>query len=299
MSFQDYMNNRQSAFKQMTETLKQDFNKETSGKDDRIWKPQMGKDGTGYAVVRLLPGSDPNKTPWVKVYDHAFTGPSGKWYIENSLTTLGKQDPVSEYNTKLWNNGTEAGKEQARKQKRRTYYYANALVLQDPANPASEGKVVIYRFGQKIFDKIMEALQPKFADEKPLNPFDMFEGANLKIKIKTVAGYWNYDSSEFDRVSPISEDESKLEGVFNAQHNVHEFIDPDNFKSYEDLQNRLNGVLGVGEEMSTTPAATAETTTTSTSDEDLAKVFSSSESTTSSSDDDEDLESYFKSLASD
>lgn len=304
MSFSDYLNNRKTAFETIANSVKTD-NFSESKSDDNVWKPTMGKDGTGYAVVRFLPGKDVAKAPYIKMYNHGFTGPSGKWYIENSLTTIGQKDPVSEYNSKLWNNGTEAGKEQARKQKRRTNYYANVLVMKDPENPSNEGKVLIYRFGQKIFDKLMGALQPEFADEEPLNPFDIIEGANFRIKLKTVAGYWNYDSSDFERPSPLSEDESKLEGIFNAQHDIHAMLDNDQFKSYEELQERLNDVLdlnGGGADYNPTPGPVAEprkvpTAETSTADAELADVFKESKS--SDSNDDDDLEDYFKSLASD
>ena len=305
MSFSDYLANRQSAMTNMVENLQKDINQGArSGDDDRIWKPKMGSDNTGYAVVRFLPGKDFTKTPWVKMYDHGFTGPSGKWYIENSLTTLGQQDPVSEYNSKLWNNGTESGKDQARKQKRRTSYYANVLVIKDPANPQNEGKVKLYKFGQKIFDKIMTAMQPEFADEDPMNPFDLIEGANFRIKIKMVAGYWNYDSSDFEKVSPLSEDDSKLEQVFNSQYDVHELIAPDQFKSYEELQQKLNMVLGEGPTMQErqVSADVEKVEAKSEFDDYFKDETTTSEGSASSSDtstDDEDLESYFKSLATD
>lgn len=286
----------------MVQSLQKEINKETrGGDDDRIWKPTMGSDGTGYAVVRLLPGKDVNKTPWVRVYDHGFQGPSGKWYIENSLTTIGQKDPVSEYNSRLWNNGTEAGKEQARKQKRRTSYYANVLVVKDPNNSQNEGKVKLFKFGQKIFDKIMAAMQPEFADEDPINPFDMFEGANFRIKIKMVAGYWNYDASDFERVSPLSEDEAKLEAVFNAQHDVHDLISEDKFKSYDELQTKLHEVLGevgVAPASATRPSTPAAPNKEKSEFDDYFKTETSETSDVSSSDDD-DLESYFKSLAND
>ena len=305
MSFSDYLANRQSAMSNMVESLQKDINQNTrSGDDDRIWKPKMGSDNTGYAVVRFLPGKDVSKTPWVKMYDHGFTGPSGKWYIENSLTTLGQQDPVSEYNSKLWNNGTEAGKEQARKQKRRTSYYANVLVIKDPANPQNEGKIKLYKFGQKIFDKVMAAMQPEFADEDPMNPFDIIEGANFRIKIKMVGGYWNYDSSDFERPAPLSEDESKLEQVFNSQYDVHELVAPDQFKSYEELQQKLNMVLGEGPSAQETQAAADVDTVEAKSEfDDYFKsdttTSEGSASTSETSTDDDDLESYFKSLATD
>ena len=291
MSFQDYLKNRQEV---NTENR--------TGDDDRIWKPKMGSDNTGYAVVRFLPGSDVNKTPWVRVYSHGFKGPNGKWYIEKSLTTVGQQDPVSEYNSKLWNTGIESNKEVARKQKRRTSYYANVLVVKDPANPSNEGKVMIYQFGQKIFDKVMGAMQPEFADEEAVNPFDLIEGANFRIKIKIVSGYWNYDSSEFERPSALSEEESKLEAVFNAQHDVHEMVDPTTFKSYDELNTKLMGVIGQtsGESYQDTSSnvsvPTAETTNTK---EEFGAVFEKPTETSTSSTDEDDLEDYFKSLAAD
>ena len=301
MSFSDYLKNRSTAFDSMKEAMKSDTITETKG-DENIWKPTMGSDGTGYSVVRFLPGKDINKTPWVKLYSHGFQGPGGKWYIENSLTTVGQQDPVSEYNSKLWATGIEENRETARKQKRRTNYYANVLVIKDPANPSNEGKVMIYRFGQKIFDKIMTAMQPEFADEVAINPFDLIEGANFRIKLKTVGGYWNYDASDFENVSALSEDDEKLEAVFNAQHDVHTLIAPDQFKSYDELQKKLSMVLGeaqparVETSRKAAPLPTAETT--SNDDVDLSAVFKESDSKSASSDDD-DLEDYFKSLAAD
>lgn len=302
MSFQDYLANREQAFKSVTEKLKTDTFQKTSD-DDRYWKPTMGKDGTGYAVVRFLPGTDVNKAPWVKLYSHGFQGPGGKWYIENSLTTLGQQDPVSEFNSKLWNSGIEADKEQARKQKRRTNYYANVLVVKDPENPSNEGQVKMYRFGQKIFDMIMEAMQPEFADDDPINPFDIIEGANFRIKLRTVAGYWNYDASSFEKPSQLSDNESLLENVFNAQHDIYSLIAPDQFKSYDELKEKLNNVLG---EAATAPApqqqtysATEEIVEKVESNNEFAAAFSEETTTTSSKSDDDDLESYFKSLAAD
>ena len=303
MSFSDYLKNRESAFQTVTESLKKDVQSDVRQGDDNVWKPQMGTDGTGYAVVRFLPGKDINKTPWIKLFSHGFQGPTGKWFIENSLTTLGQKDPVSEYNSVLWNNGTEAGKEQARKQKRRTNYYANVLVLKDPLDPSSEGKVKIFRFGQKIFDKVMNALQPEFADETPLNPFDLIEGANFRIKIKTVAGYWNYDASEFEKPSPLSEDETRLEQVFNAQHDVHALIAPDQFKSYDELKDHLYTVLELTGGSAPTQREPAErqplpTAETSNSEADFSEVFKETTTETSSTNEDDDLEDYFKSLAS-
>lgn len=304
MSFDDYLKNRTSQFDKLAQSLKQNTENK-SYDDDRIWKARMGKDGTGYAVVRFLPGKDSSKTPWVTIYDHGFQGPTGKWYIENSLTTINEQDPVSEYNSKLWNSGIESNKDVARKQKRRTAYYANVLVLQDPQDPSNEGKVKIFKFGQKIFEKLMSSMQPEFADEDPINPFDLIDGANFRIKIKMVAGYWNYDASAFEKSAPMSESEDKLRAVFEAQHDVHDLIAKDKFKSYDELKEKLIQVLGDDYQGDQTaevraPKVAAPTAETSTAaDNDFAEVFETKTETTSSSNDDDDLEDYFKSLAAD
>ena len=213
------------------------------GADERLWKPEMDKTGNGYAVIRFLPAPDGEELPWAKLYSHAFQG-AGGWYIENSLTTIGQKDPLGEYNRELWNSGNEADKETVRKQKRKLSYYANIYVVQDKANPQNEGKVFLYKFGKKIFDKIMEAMQPEFEDETPINPFDFWTGANFKLKLKKVAGYWNYDSSEFDRPSPLLDDDDALEQIWKQQYSLEAETAADKFKTYEQLENRLNLVLG-------------------------------------------------------
>lgn len=220
---------------------------ETSSKDDNFWKPEVDKVGNGYAVIRFLPqpsvdGDD--SYPWVKVFNHGFQGPGG-WYIENSLTTLGQKDPVSEYNSQLWNSGIEANKEVARKQKRRLSYIANVYIVEDSKNPQNEGKVFLYKFGKKIFDKINEAMNPQFEDEKPINPFDLWGGANFKLKIRKVEGYQNYDKSEFESPAPLLNDDDKLEAIWKKEYSLKEFLLPENFKSYDDLKARLDKVLGL------------------------------------------------------
>jgi hypothetical protein len=214
--------------------------------DDRFWQPEVDKAGNGYAVIRFLAPPKGEELPWVRVWNHGFQGPTGKWYIENSLTTIGKTDPVSEFNTELWNSGSEANKEVARKQKRKLTYYTNILIVQDSKRPENEGKVFLFKFGKKIFDKIKDVAEPQFEDEKPLNPFDFWEGANFKLKIRNVEGYRNYDKSEFDTPSPISEDDSIIENIWNKQHSLTAFLDPKNFKSYEDLKKKLDMVLSGG-----------------------------------------------------
>ena len=214
----------------------------TGGADERLWKLEVDKAGNGYAVIRFLPAPNGEELPWAKVWSHAFQGPGG-WYIENSLTTLGGKDPVSEYNRLLWNSGNDADKDLARKQKRKLSYISNIYVVKDPTNPQNEGKVFLYKFGKKIFDKITAAMQPEFEDEEAIDPFDFWQGANFKLKAKNVAGYRNYDSSEFAATDALLEDDDALEALWKKQYSLAEFTAADQFKSYEDLEKRLNSVL--------------------------------------------------------
>jgi len=269
--------------------------------DDRYWQPEVDKAGNGYAVIRFLAPPKGEELPWVRIWNHGFQGPTGKWYIENSLTTLGKQDPVSELNTELWNSGSEANKEVARKQKRKLTYITNILIVQDTKHPENEGKVFLYKFGKKIFDKIKDVAEPQFEDEKPLNPFDFWEGANFKLKIRNVEGYRNYDKSEFDSPSPVSNDDSIIEAIWSKQHSLTAFLEPKNFKSYDDLKKKLTMVLSNG----APPVKPAENV-------DLDEVQSFTKPTAQANrtpaptpkkevdfeDDDESL-SYFSKLASD
>ena len=258
--------------------------------DERLWRPQLDKSGNGYAVIRFLPPCDGENLPWAKLWSHAFQGPTGQWYIENSLTTLSQKDPVSEHNTRLWNSGVESDKEIARKQKRKLQYYSNIYVVSDTKNPANEGKVFLYRFGKKIFDKLMEAMQPAFEDETPINPFDFWTGANFKLKIRKVDGYWNYDKSEFDNVSTLSDNDDELEKVYKSQYSLNEFTAPTNFKSYDELKTRLDMVLS-----GTVAVSTVETLM---EDEPTAPVVVDTKAV-SATDDEDDAMSYFEKLASD
>jgi hypothetical protein len=237
---------KQSSLGSLTAKLVKEVEKQNNsggGGDDRLWKPEMDKTGNGYAVIRFLPAPDGEDLPWVKLYSHAFQGPGG-WYIENSLTTNGGKDPVSEYNRELWNSGIDADKDTVRKQKRKLSFYANIYVVQDKANPQNEGKVFLYKFGKKIFDKIMEAMQPEYEDETAINPFDFWQGANFKLKLKKVAGYWNYDSSEFAAPSPLLDDDDALEALWKKQYSLQDLVAADKFKTYEELDKRLKMVLG-------------------------------------------------------
>ena len=245
MSFSDLK--KQSKLGNLTAKLVKEVekmnNNGSSSGDDRLWKLECDKSGNGYAVIRFLPAPNGEDLPFVKLYSHAFQGPGG-WYIENSLTTLGQKDPVSEYNTMLWNNGTDAGKEAARKQKRKLTYVANIYVVKDPANPENEGKVFLYKFGKKIFDKLTAAMQPEFEDEEAIDPFDFWGGANFKLKAKNVAGYRNYDSSEFARSDALLDDDDAMEAIWKRQYSLAELVAADQFKDYETLKKRLDYVLG-------------------------------------------------------
>jgi hypothetical protein len=213
--------------------------------DDRFWQPEVDKAGNGYAVIRFLAPPKGEELPWVRIWNHGFQGPTGKWYIENSLTTLNKTDPVSEYNTELWNSGSEANKEIARKQKRKLTYIANIMIVKDPAHPENEGKVFLYKFGKKIWDKIKDLADPQFEDEKPINVFDFWEGANFKLKIRNVEGYRNYDKSEFESPSALSEDDSAIEEIWGKQYSLLQFLDEKNFKSYDELKKKFDMVMGL------------------------------------------------------
>ena len=244
MSFADLK--KQSSLGSLTAKLVKEVEKANTsggGGDERLWKPELDKTGNGYAVIRFLPAPNGEDLPFVKLYSHAFQGPGG-WYIENSLTTLGQKDPVSEYNSMLWNNGTDAGKEMARKQKRKLTYISNIYVVKDPANPENEGKVFLYKFGKKIFDKLTAAMQPEFEDEEAIDPFDFWQGANFKLKAKNVAGYRNYDSSEFARQEALLDDDDAMEAVWKKQYSLQDFVAPEQFKTYEELKNAMDYVLG-------------------------------------------------------
>ena len=258
--------------------------------DERLWKPELDKSGTGQAIIRFLPAKDGEELPWIKLWKHAFQGPTGKWFIENSLTTLNQKDPVSEHNSQLWNTGLESDKEIARKQKRKLEYYSNIFVVSDPKHPENNGKVFLFRYGKKIFDKIMAAMQPEFEDETPINPFDFWEGANFKLKIRKVDGYWNYDKSEFDNSSALFDNDGKIEEVWKSAYPLAEFSASTNFKSYEELKTRLDAVLSgsvtvgnVAEQIEDEPVATPKIDTT--------PVQSSSE------EEDDDTMDYFQKLA--
>ena len=294
----DQLKRSNSLDKLLGEVQKQNAPQEKkSYKDDRLWKPELDKSGNGYAVIRFLPAVEGEDMPWAKVYNHAFQGPTGQWYIENSLTTIGQKDPVSEMNSAYWNTGIESDKEIARKQKRKLQYFSNIYVVSDSKHPENEGKVFLFRYGKKIFDKIMASMQPEFEDESPVNPFDFWEGANFKLKIRKVAGYWNYDSSEFEKPSAIFDNDAQIEEVWKTQYGLAEYSASTNFKSYEELKTRLNTVLSgsvtvgnVAEKMEDEPVADARVDTKPVDNTPTSEVDKTD-------DDDDDTMDYFQKLA--
>lgn len=295
MSFAALKRSSGNVEKLTKELEKLNTNQTNNSEDTRFWKVTTDKAGNGYAVIRFLaaPAVDgEDSLPWVRIFDHGFQGPGG-WYIENSLTTLNQKDPVSEYNSVLWNSGVEANKEIARKQKRRLKYISNIMVIQDPSNPENDGKIFLYKYGKKIFNKITESMNPQFEDEKPVNPFDFWNGANFKLKVRNVEGYQNYDKSSFDAPTALFDgDDAKLESLWKKEYSLKEFLDAKNFKSYEDLKRRLDRVLGLD--------GSAPVSKSVESDNKSRLVQSKPQvPVTQAADDDDDDLKYFKKLADD
>ena len=296
---------KQSKLGSLTEKLVKEvekMNNSGSSSDDRVWKLDCDKSGNGYAVIRFLPAPEGEDLPFVKVYSHAFQGPGG-WLIDNCLTTLNQKCPVCEHNSGLWNSGVDANKEVARKQKRKLTYVSNIYVVKDPANPENEGKVFLFKYGKKIFDKLTAAMQPEFEDEQAIDPFDFWNGANFKLKAKNVAGYRNYDSSEFASPSALNDDDEVLEAIWKKEYSLSEFVSPSEYKSYEELKKRLDNVLGIkgssARTLSVEEEGEDEGSYAPPLTEDLKEELNSLSSRSSSSYDDEDDDtlSYFARLA--
>jgi len=307
MSFDALKKNRSSSLNKLNQQLEKISQKSYSDPNEgKFWKPTRDKAGNGFAIIRFLPAPQGEDMPFVRIWDHGFQGPTGLWYIENSLTTLNQDDPVSEFNSKLWNSGIDSDKEQARKQKRRLKYVSNILVIKDSANPENEGKVFLYQFGKKIFDKL-NMMNPSFEDETPVNPFDFWEGANFRLKIRQFEGYPNYDKSEFDGPSALSDDDAELERIWTQQHSLQELVDPKNFKSYAELKTKLYRVLALDEEPSNPTTAEDDSddldlgsmmgnTSRSAPEPTLKETMPEPSASMSMDDDDDDL-SIFKELA--
>ena len=298
-TFAELRKSRSKDLEKLTEQVNKLNDKSSEKKsyeDTRFWKPTVDKAGNGMAVIRFLPAAEGEDMPWVQLFSHSFQGPTGQWYIENSLTTLNKKDPVSEHNIMLWNSGVESDKETARKQKRKLQYIANVYIVKDPSNPDNDGKVFLFKFGKKIFDKLNDLMNPEFEDETPVNPFDLWEGANFKLKIRKVEGYQNYDKSEFDSPAALSEDDDELERIWKAQNKLSEFITEGNFKSYDELKARLNKVLNLEDDVVTEKPSTPVTKKAEKPAE--VKKAKTVEDSPPWNDEDGDL-SYFEKLAED
>jgi len=294
MSFANLKRNRNTIADLVASANPETKKDKSSYVDERQWKPTVDKAGNGYAVIRFLPGKDGNME-FVRYWDHGFKGPTGQWYIEKSLTSIGQQDPVSEMNSKLWATENDEDRALVRERKRRLHYVANILVESDPSNPENEGKVFLYTFGKKIFDKIMDMMQPQFQDEEPVNPFDFWEGASFKLKIRNVEGYRNYDKSEFASPAPLSNDDDELETIYNQLYDLNEFTDPSNYKTYEELEQRLHLVLGQIE----TPRSTSQQVEMETVREaaPMRSTPAPEPRSISTDDDEEDTMSFFSKLA--
>jgi hypothetical protein len=306
MSFEALKKNRSKSLEKLTAQLDKINTKGYSDPNEgKFWKPTRDSAGNGFAIIRFLPAPEAEDMPFVQIWDHGFQGPGG-WYIENSLTTIGKPDPVTELNSKLWNTSNDdesPERKQARKQKRRLKYISNIYVIKDSGNPENEGKVFLFSYGKKIWDKLNDMMNPSFEDEEPVNPFDFWGGANFRLKIRQFEGYPNYDKSEFDSSAPLFEDDDELENVYKKLHSLQDLIDPKNFKTYEELQAKLHKVLGISGSTQKSSTASAEDEI----DEDLdlsslskhkseTPMKQSEAPSISVSDDDGDLE-FFKNLA--
>tara|TARA_R100000995_G_C3468340_1_gene116948 strand:- start:178 stop:1089 length:912 start_codon:yes stop_codon:yes gene_type:complete len=302
MSFAAMKKNRQSQIDKLSGELSK-LNQSTPRDDDGFWKPEVDKSGNGSAIIRFLPAPNGEDVPFVRIWDHGFQGPGG-WFIEKSLTTLGEKCPVSEYNSMLWNSGTEADKTFVRqKTKRRLSFVSNIYVVKDPSNPDNEGQVFLYKYGKKIFDKLQDQMTPEFDDETPVNPFDLWDGANFRLKIRKVEGYRNYDKSEFDSSAALLDDDEKLEEIWNSEKSLSDLVDPKHFKSYDELKSKLYRVLALD------GGGTANTVTADELSEPKPQKQRKAKQTTeeappwdetvSDSSDEEDGLSFFKQLAED
>jgi len=293
-SFASLKKNRSADLERLNQSIEKINNPKNnfSREDERFWKAELDKSGSGYAVIRFLPSPENEDMPYVRVFNHGFQGPGG-WYIENSLTTIGQKDPLAEYNSTLWNSGIEANKEIARKQKRRLTYFSNIFVVEDKANPQNEGKNFLFRYGKKIFDMVSSMANPEFEDETQVDVFNLWDGANFKLKIRKLDGYSNYDKSEFITAAPLFEDDDKMESVWKSQHSLEEFVNESNFKSFDDLKTRLDTVLG----NTPSPAMSAPASVEATSAPfDGGHPITSTPSSTGETTNDDNLD-YFKKLA--
>lgn len=219
--------------------------------DERFWYPAVDKAGNGSALIRFLPTPDGGQHEFVRLFTHGFQ--EKRWFIENCPTTIGGKCPVCEHNSELWNTGVEAHKALVRGsgnkagRKRQLSYIANIYVIKDPANPENEGKVFLFRYGKKIHDMIQFAMKPPadgIEEIDPIDPYDLWEGANFKMVIRNVDGRRNYDKSGFLASTPLMKDDAKLEEIWKSEYDIEEFVSKGSFKDYNTLMTQFNAALG-------------------------------------------------------
>jgi hypothetical protein len=297
----DFAKLKANSGKKSLEALTAELTKISGGqfdnsKDDRLWYPNVDKAGNGYAVIRFLPAPGEEDMPFVRTFSHGFKGPTGSWLIENCSTTIGHKCPVCEANSELWNSGIEADKKIARERKRKLTFISNVLVITDQQNPENEGKVFLFKYGKKVFDKLNEAMNPQFADEDAMNPFDLWSGANFKLKIRNVDGYRNYDKSEFANAGPLSNDDSEMEVTWKKAYSLQEFLAPTNFKSYDELKGKLVKVLASGSAAAARASAVTEEDDAPWNEAPAPKLKAAAPPKFDEDEDDESME-FFKKLA--
>lgn len=249
-NFSQLKQTSQDSLRKLTEQMNK-MNPESESKkgDENFWKPTVDKAGNGSAIIRFLPAPEGEDVPFVRYWDHGFQGPGGKWYIEKSLTSIGEKDPVAEYNSKLWkesDNDDSPQRKQARKQKRRLHYVANIYVVKDPGNPENNGKVFLYDFGKKIFEKLNAVMHPVddgIEEKKPINPFCLWTGANFYLRMRQVDGYRSYETSSFGESKSLLDDDKALETVWKQEHSLKGFLDHSKYKTFAELDRRLKEVL--------------------------------------------------------
>ena len=303
MDFNKMKVNSKKSLSTLTDKLEK-MDTKSSYVDDRFWKPTRDKSGNSYSIIRFLPPAPEDSLNFAKIYNHAFDV-NGKWFIDNCPTSIGKVCPVCESNSELWNSGLETNKSIARNRKRKLSYIVNIFVISDKQEPENEGKVFLYKIGPQIFEKISNAIKPKFEDDEKFNPFDLWTGANFKLKIKKTIvdgkSMSTYEDSVFETPAPLFDNDAVLEEIWNKEYKLEEFVSEPNFKEYDELKKRFDFVVGsfatTPKVKTVTPKETDDDLPFDVSDDDSADILNSSNETNDTEFDDSDDMSYFAALA--